>query len=181
MLTFLKLRASYGKVGNDQQGSQRFLYEDQITVSGGGYLPSLGLGQHVVEGLLGNHDVTWETASKYNIGVDFNLFGGLSGSFDFYKERRSDILISRETVPIFQGIPQGNIPRVNIGEVDNKGLEVELAYNKEIFKGFLLHLKGNFGYNKNKVIYADEVPLGDQICLTNTARRAIRWASISAI
>lgn len=162
VLTFLKLRASYGKVGNDQQGSQRFLYEDQITVSGGGYLPSLGLGQHVVEGLLGNHDVTWETASKYNIGVDFNLFGGLSGSFDFYKERRSDILISRETVPIFQGIPQGNIPRVNIGEVDNKGLEVELAYNKEIFKGFLLHLKGNFGYNKNKVIYADEVPLGDK-------------------
>ena len=161
VLTFLKLRASLGKVGNDRMGSDRFLYMDQISMNGWGYLGSLGQGQQVVEGLLGNYGVTWETALKWNLGLDFQLFDQLSGSIDFFHEKRSDILIQRNTIPVFQGVHPNNIPRVNMGEVENRGFEVELTYNKEIARNFHLMVKGNFGYNKNIQKYMDEVPLDD--------------------
>ncbi len=156
-LTFLKVRASYGKVGNDKMGSQRFLYLDNITMAGG-YLPSLGLGQTVREGLQGNADVTWETAKKLNVGLDFRIFKDLSGSVDIFHEDRSDILQERGTVPTFLGVSQSNIPKMNIGQIENKGMEIELSYNREVVKGLFLSLRGNLGFNRNKRTFADEVP-----------------------
>ena len=161
VLTFLKLRASLGKVGNDRIGSERFLYMDQISMNGYGYLSSLGQGQQVVEGLLGNYDITWETAVKWNVGMDFKLFDQLSGSIDFFHEDRSDILIQRNTIPVFQGIHPSKIPRVNMGKVENKGFEIELTYDKTIARNLHLMVKGNFGYNKNIRTYVDEIPRDD--------------------
>ncbi|MDQ6477191.1 TonB-dependent receptor [Dyadobacter sp. LHD-138] len=155
MLTNLKLRASYGKVGNDKMGNARFLYQSNITL-GGGPLGSLGLGQGINQGLLGNPNLTWEIAKKQNYGVDLQLFNDLSLSADYFIEHRSNILISRGTVPEFQGVPLGNIPRVNMGLVDNKGYELELTYNKAVTKGFNIIIRGNFGYNQNKVKFLDE-------------------------
>src|SRR5690606_9216218 len=131
VITDLKLRGSYGKVGNDKMGGARFLYQSDITM-GGGPLGSLGLGQGVRQGLIGNPNITWETAKKKNLGLDLGLMEDLSLAFDYYVENRSDILISRGTVPEFQGVPLGNIPKVNMGEVDNSGYEIELIYNKYI-------------------------------------------------
>ncbi|WP_218127677.1 TonB-dependent receptor [Niabella drilacis] len=159
VITNLKFRASYGKVGNDQIGGRRFLYTDNITM-GGGPLPSLGLGRGVNLGLLGNSSITWETAVKKNLGVDIGLFGDLTASFDYFTEHRSDILISRQSVPILQGVPLGNIPKVNMGIVDNKGYELELTYNKTFSKDFSLLVKGNYSYNHNTVRFIDE-PIRD--------------------
>lgn len=166
IVPFLKLRGSYGKVGNDKQGDQRFLYVDQTTLAGGGGHTSLGQGSHIIEGLVGNYNVTWETASKYNIGIDFNLFNDLTGSVDIFNEKRKDILIRRETVPGFVGIAAGNIPRVNMGEVDNKGVEFEISYNKKVNQDLLISIKGNLGFNKNTVKYADEIKYNDEYAYT---------------
>ncbi|MGK6350061.1 SusC/RagA family TonB-linked outer membrane protein [Parapedobacter sp. DT-150] len=153
VLTNLKLRASYGKVGNDQIGTARFLYQDNITL-GGGPLGSLGGG--INQGLLGNPNIGWEIALKQNYGVDLQLLNSLSLVFDYFIENRTNILISRGTVPELQGIPLGNIPKVNMGEVDNKGFELELIYNKQLFHDFNLRIRGNYGVNKNEVKFLDE-------------------------
>ena len=154
ILTNLKLRASYGKVGNDQiAGNSRFLYQSDITV-GGGPLGSLGGG--INQGLLGNPNITWEVAKKQNYGVDLQLIGKLGLTFDHYIEKRSNILISRGTVPEFQGVPLGNIPKVNMGLVDNKGYEIELSYNTPLSRSLSLNLRGNYNYNHNEVKFLDE-------------------------
>lgn len=155
-ITNLKLRASYGKVGNDKMGSARFLYQSNITLGGDGPLGSLGLGQTINQGLLGNPNITWEIAKKQNYGLDLQILRDLNLSVDVFKERRSNILISRGTVPEFQGVPLGNIPKVNMGLVDNKGFELELSYNKALSKDFKIMISGNYGYNRNTVKFLDE-------------------------
>ncbi|WP_354334740.1 TonB-dependent receptor [Pedobacter sp. CG_S7] len=155
VLTNLKFRASYGKVGNDNIGNQRFLYQSNITL-GGGPLGSLGLGQGVNQGLLGNPNISWEVAKKQNYGIDMQLLKSLDITVDYFIENRSNILISRNTVPEFQGVPLGLIPKVNMGLVDNKGYEIELTYNKSLATDFSLMLKGNYGYNHNTVKFLDE-------------------------
>ena len=155
IINSLKLRVSYGKVGNDQIGSSRFLYQDNITVGTGTY-SSLGNGKGITQGLLGNSDITWEVSKKQNYGLDFQILKDISGSFDYFIENRSDILITRGTVPILQGVSLSNIPKVNMGKVDNHGFEIELKYNKSISKDLLVSAKGNFSYNKNKVKFYDE-------------------------
>ncbi len=156
----LKLRASYGKVGNDKMGNARFLYMDNITM-GGGPLGSLGLGRGVAQGLLGNPEITWEVALKKNFAIDMRLFNDLSLSFDYFTENRSQILISRGLVPALQGVPIGNLPRVNMGEVDNKGFEIEMTYNKAFSKDFIFTARGNYGVNENIVKYIDEARLSE--------------------
>jgi TonB-linked SusC/RagA family outer membrane protein len=158
LLTYLKLRASIGSVGNDQMGGTRFLYIDDITYSAGWPFASLARGYGISEGLLGNPNLTWEVATKYNLGLDFQIVKDLTGSVDVYKEYRSQILLQRRSIPTFQGMSLGSIPRVNMGEVDNRGYEIELTYNKQIGKDWLIQAKGNFAYNRNKQMNVDEVP-----------------------
>ena len=155
VITNLKFRASYGKVGNDQMGSARFLYQSNITVGGGG-LGSLGLNQVVNQGLLGNPNISWEVAKKQNYGMDLQLFKDFDLGFDYFIENRSNILISRGTVPTFQGVPLGNLPKVNMGLIDNHGFEVEVTYNKSLSKDLSFRLNGNYGFNRNKVKFVDE-------------------------
>lgn len=157
-ITNLKLRASYGKVGNDQMGTSRFLYQSNITM-GGAILPSLGAplgGSSVSQGLLGNPNIGWEVSKKQNYGIDVQLVKEFTVAFDYFIENRSNILISRGTVPILQGVPLGNLPKVNMGLVDNHGYEVEVTYNKTLAKDFTLMVMGNYGFNRNKVKFLDE-------------------------
>lgn len=160
LITNLKLRASVGRVGNDKIGSARFLYQSDITI-GGGPLGSLGRGQGVNQGLLGNPNITWELAEKQNYGLDVEFNSELSLALDYFLEDRTDILISRGTVPQFQGVPLGNIPKVNLGEVENKGFEVELSYNKIVTNNIDFQVRGNLGFNKNNVVFLDE-PIRDE-------------------
>ncbi len=159
VLTHLKLRGSVGKVGNDKLGASRFLYLSSITM-GGGTIPSLGRGQAVYIGKIGNEDLTWETAIKQNYGIDFKFFDNLSLSFDYFTEKRDDILITRGTVPALQGVPLGDLPKVNMGKIDNSGFEIDGRYTNR-FGEFLVSVNGNFGYNKNKIVEIDEARLSE--------------------
>lgn len=165
-LTNLKLRASQGLTGNDKLGSQRFLYQSFINM-GGGVFPTLGRGQSVIQGRMGNESLQWEMAKKSNLGIDMEFLQSLSLTVDLFKEDRNKILIGRNTIPQLQGVPLGNIPRVNIGEVDNKGFEAELTYRKVVNKDFNFLIKGNYAYNKNTIVYADEVQYGEDYAYRN--------------
>lgn len=160
LITNLKLRASYGKVGNDKLGGTRFLYISNISQAGG-YIPSLGRGQQIVQGKLGNPDLSWEIAYKQNYGVDLQLFKDLSLSADYFIEKREGVLISRGMVPELQGVALGDLPKVNMGKIDNKGFELELTYNKRINKDWGFTVKGNYAYNKNTQKFMDEAMLSD--------------------
>ena len=155
-ITNLKLKASYSKIGNDQMESSRFLYQGNITMGDDGPLGSLGLGQVVNQGLMGNPDISWEVAKKQNYGIDVQLVKDFNVAFDYFVENRSNILIQRGTVPEFQGVPQGNLPRVNMGLVDNHGYEIEITYNKTLAKDLSLMVLANYGFNRNKVKFLDE-------------------------
>ncbi len=156
VITKLKFRASYGKVGSDKLGEDRFLYLDNVSVASGGYSPSLGLGKSINEDLIGNPYITWETAYKQNYGMELSLFKNLSLNVDVFSEKREDILLKRGTVPALQGLPLAVVPKANIGRVNNKGYELELSYNKIINKDLSFRVSANYNFNENKVIELDE-------------------------
>lgn len=157
----LKLRASYGKVGNDRIGSRRFLYLDDIQVVAGGYSSSLGLGQSVVTNLLKNEALQWEVANKLNVGMDIRVLNALDLTVDFFNERRSNILRNRGSVPVLNGLPNSVLPPVNIGVVENRGFEIELGYRKTVTRDLSVLAKLNTTFARNRQVFADE-PLLDE-------------------
>lgn len=155
-LTWLKFRASYGLVGNDSMGGLRFLYQDDNQIqSGNGFVQGLG-GKIVKEGLIGNKNITWELSKKMNLGVEIGLFKDFRINVDYFTEKRDQILLKRRTVPSFQGVSSDYIPRVNMGKVDNHGVDVEVSYSHTFNRDFSISSRVNFGFNDNTVIELDE-------------------------
>lgn len=159
-VSYLKLRASYGIVGNDKvSDGSRFLYlPDSYTISTGNYGFGATSNNILVgskESKVGNPDVTWETAAKQNYGVDLHFFDSrLKTSFDYFIEHRKDILISRQINPGYLAI---SLPIVNLGKVDNKGFEVTARWEDRI-EEFGYYIGTSWSYAKNKIIYKDEIP-----------------------
>ncbi len=160
VLDFMKLRFSYGLVGNDRIGSNRFLYlPDSYNSASGNY--SFGYNnpsnqQAASEGQIGNSDVTWETAEKQNYGIELRLFESkLNLTFDYFIENRTDILTYRGTVP---GYVAYDLPAVNIGEVQNKGFELELKWKQQLTDNFRYWINSNVSHAQNEIIFMDEIP-----------------------
>lgn len=158
VITNLKLRASYGKVGSDKIGNNRFLYLDNHTYSSSGGVAVGGYGT-INENRPGNYNLQWEVSKKQNYGIDLQLWSDWSITFDYFIEQRSKILKNQGMAPQFAGVPQW--PYLNLGVVDNSGYELEINYNKSFNKDLFLSVKGNFSYNHNKVKFWDEVPYAD--------------------
>lgn len=156
-LTLLKFRASYGLVGNDILPDRRFMYLDEFSDAGGGYVSSIYGGAIIAEGLIGNPNIQWETSTQQNYGFDLGLLNSLTLRFDYFHQKTKDIVLQSAMIPDFQGISRGNMPYMNRGVVENKGFEIELAYTKSIAKDFSLSASANIAYNENKVINADEL------------------------
>ncbi len=155
----LKLRASYGMVGNDKMGDWRFLYLDNITRIGGGYSTLISNNHTIAESFFGNPDLKWETAKKLNIGVEIGLLKSLNLIIDVFDEKRHNILINKQSTPQLIGVANSTIAPFNIGKVKNKGYEIEATYTKSITKDLFVVAKGNINYNDNKVLYIDELKL----------------------
>ena len=155
-LTWLKFRASYGLVGNDSMRGLRFLYQDDNKIqSGNGFVQGLG-GKIVKEGLIGNKSITWELSKKMNLGVEIGLFKDFRINVDYFTEKRDQILLKRRMVPSFQGVSSDYIPRVNMGKVDNHGVDVEVSYSHTFNRDFSISSRVNFGFNDNTAIELDE-------------------------
>lgn len=158
VITNLKLRASYGKVGSDKIGNNRFLYLSNHTYSSSGGVAVGGYGT-IYENRPGNYNLQWEVSKKQNYGIDLQLWSDWSITFDYFIEQRSKILKTQGMAPQFAGVPQW--PYLNLGATENKGYEIEVNYNKSFNKDLFLSVKGNFSYNHNKVKFWDEVPYAD--------------------
>ena len=165
VIDFLKLRASYGIVGNDKMENARFLYmagawSGYNTVAKGqgswqfGKDGGTGLLPDAKENTMGNPEVTWEKVAKQNYGIDLKMFDSrLSLTADVFFEKRKDILSTRNTLPAITDI---NLPKINLGKVNNHGYELSLGWNDRAGK-VDYWLKANVSYAKNKIIYMDEV------------------------
>lgn len=157
----LKIRGSMGLVGNDKIQGNRFIFTPSTFVNSG-TMYYLGANNTAVKGykesVLGNPDVTWETALKKNIGVDMRLFNSkIRFTADLFKEERKNILWNLN-VPITFGSASLVAP-YNIGQAENSGYELEFGYNGEIKNlGLTYWVSGNYSYAHNKIIYMDEVP-----------------------
>ncbi len=158
VVSFLKLRASYGEVGSDRLGDNRFLYLPDGYARGGGYSFGINVASNqpgYLETQLGNPLITWETAVKQNYGIDMKLFDNkLTINADYFIENREDILTTRNTVP---DIVAATLPAVNIGIVDNSGYELNLRWEDKI-GDFNYWINPNVSYAKNEVVFADEIP-----------------------
>jgi TonB-linked SusC/RagA family outer membrane protein len=159
-VSYLKLRGSYGKVGNDKIGGNRFLFLPSSFVNGNQYFlglantPSTGYR----EGTIGNPGVTWEEAKKLNLGVDFKFFKDkLTFSGDVFQEKREGILWNLN-IPVTFGAP-GLVAPYNIGVAENKGYELELGYRSDVKPGKVYYFgNANYTFARNKIIYFDEIP-----------------------
>ncbi|MBC8052928.1 MAG: TonB-dependent receptor [Sphingobacteriaceae bacterium] len=159
-LNQFKIRSSYGEVGQDKLNSnQAYSFLQVYSPNNGIYITDFGTSSNTMTGLQegppGNN-VTWEVESKLDIGVDFAMFNRtVSGTVDYFFNKRSDILIPRQTVSEVLG---ADLPAANLGRTQNRGYEFELNYRKELLKDFRISLKGLYSFAKNKVLFNDSPP-----------------------
>lgn len=168
-LDMLKLRASYGEIGNDVIGDEwdttrRWLYMDQWETGG-----NIATGLYNVaspytfyrQKTVGYADIHWEVVRKFNFGIDYSFLDGLfAGNIEIFRDKRSDILISgsdRAMPSYFGGIV--NAPWINLGKVKNRGYELELRINKTLRNSLHLWANMNMTHSVNEIIEADDPDL----------------------
>lgn len=170
----MKFRYTIGLVGNDSfdGNKQRFLYMSDpyvvnnsslINRDGHGFL--FGINNSTVspaayENGKNNQDITWEKALKTNLGVDANFLNDrLRTSFDYYHEKRTDIMLSDGTAPSVLGFTP---PLANLGEMRSWGWEITLKWNDQIGDNFRYNVGLNLMYNQNRVVERKEAPQNEE-------------------
>lgn len=168
---YLKLRASWGKVGNDNTNGDRFMYlagpwaftQGSMTVDPQNRGTNFGINPGTGDWLTiakemgaGLPDVTWETAKKINVGLDANIINEKLGiNLDFFWEDRNHILVSNAALlPAVTSLPSGD---VNRGRVKNHGFEASLNWRDKVGE-FRYNISPSFSYARNKVVDMLEVP-----------------------
>jgi TonB-linked SusC/RagA family outer membrane protein len=154
VFTTLKLKGTYGMVGNDQIGSSsdRFYYLSEVSISPG-QLERWSQQHFQNVSRYANANIGWETAYKTNLGIEIAMKNGLSLLADVFHERRENILINR-IIPGTMGI----IPSVkaNLGIGSGQGIDIELNYEKSFSKDLFLTGRGTFTYATNEVVEWEE-------------------------
>lgn len=158
----LKIRLSYGRTGNDDTGSTRFLYRPTFTMNGNGWFQGIGdtgglnnIANGIVEGRPEALQIGWEIEDKQNYGFDLGMFGNkLEVVFDYFSSERSHILMQRKTTPQIGGF------RVNawenFGKVSKHGVDMSLNA-RHSFGDFKVSARGTFTFARNKITEYDEL------------------------
>lgn len=156
----LKLRASYGSLGNDNVGQfqyyNNYSFNNQYVTGANVITSGIDLTK------LANPDITWEVAKKMDIGINAVFLKNFSLEFIYFQQKRSDILAARNaSIPNTSGIvnPYGSgalVPDQNLGKVNSSGVEATLAYNHA--GTFRYNISGNITYAKSKIVFMDEAP-----------------------
>ena len=151
----LKLRASYGELGNDRVGAYNYL---QSFFIGQNYVFGTTDAPGIYSSLLANPNITWERAKKTDVGLEAQLWNGKLGiDFTYWRQKRDNILYKRNlSVPSTFGFP--NLPYENIGKVNSHGFELILSTRGTIVSGFTYRVSGNVAYNISEAVFLDEVP-----------------------
>ena len=167
-MSMFKIRYSYGKVGNDNLGNTRFPYLYDIetmtkkdgdkTVDTGGY----NFGDYTFDRYYGgmrysslsSPNVTWEIATKHDLGIDFSFFNDkLSGSVDYFNEKREGIYMLREYLPGIVGLESN--PSANVGKVTSEGFDGHFTFRQKL-GAVGLTIRSNITYSKNEIVDRDE-------------------------
>jgi len=160
-IDFLKIRASYGLVGSDNVSS-RFPYL-AFYGGGSGYHFGNNFGTEVggtSEGNLANENLTWEKARKLNVGIDFTTLNQrLALTVDAFYEYRFDIItdMNGDGIMGYPDIVGKDAALQNLGEVSNRGVDVELSWNDKIGKDFRYYIRPNLTFSRNRLEYKAEV------------------------
>jgi len=161
VVSFFKLRGSWGMMGNDNVSAYQYMSQYKFGDSNySQYSPYFGTGSDAkvhktfVRSVIANPDITWETARTLNVGFNASFLHGKFGlDFDWFLSKRSDILCYRNaSIPSYSGM---SLPAENIGKMRNGGVELVANY-KDRSGDFYWDISANLTYAKNKVIYMDE-------------------------
>ncbi len=154
----LKIKGTYGKVGNDAIGSVRFFYLSDVSIgSGGSYQTGLDFGKSRVGTYIRSYPnpyITWELAYKKNLGLELGLFKGIDIIADFFHERRTRILQTRASISDELGL--WSIPQANVGEANSQGIDISLNYNHIFNKDVWMLGRGTFTYARSTYSYYEE-------------------------
>jgi TonB-linked SusC/RagA family outer membrane protein len=160
-VNMLKLKLTHGLVGNDgiSSADDRFFYLSEVNLQSDSYGYTWGSDfnnyyQGYVIDRYSNQNVTWEVAEKTNYGIELGLFNSLNFQVDYFTEHRSKIYMSRDYIPSTMGLT--TTISSNLGEVDSKGIDLSIDYNKAFNSGLILSGRGNFTYSTNEVLINGE-------------------------
>lgn len=157
----LKLKYTYGLVGNDAIGDEndRFFYLSNVNTNDGGKQQQFGndygfAPNGITVTRYANSFITWETAKKTNIGLELGLFDDIEIQVDLFKEYRKDILMERSYIPSTMGLSAA--VKANVGEASSKGIDMSVDYSFISGKDFWLTGRGNFTYAKSEFKVVEE-------------------------
>jgi TonB-linked SusC/RagA family outer membrane protein len=160
VVSLLKIRGTYGLVGNDEISSTRFFYLSDVDPSGGGSFRTgydfggLNLNGYSIRSYA-NPRVGWETAYKSNLGIELNLFKDkVAIQADFFREHRVNILQTRADIPVESGL--WSMPKVNIGEANGRGVDISVDYKHSINADWWLVGRANFTFARSTFAYYEE-------------------------
>jgi len=160
-INMLKIRYTYGLVGNDgiSSPSDRFFYLSDVNLNNGGTGYTFGTDyNNYYNGFIinryANENVTWEVATKSNIGLELGLFKKINLIADFFTEYRRNIYMERQYIPETSGLT--TVISSNIGEVKTNGIDISLDYNHAFSGDFYITARGNFTYSTNKILVNGE-------------------------
>lgn len=150
----LKLKASWGRLGNDRTGNFQFLSTFDLAETAFVFGEDPDRVRGLEPNAIPNPDITWETVDKFNVGVETTMFDGrLSMDLNVFRDDRSGILITRSaSVPNYVGF---DLPAENLGETSKTGFDGMISY-RESFGNFRLDLSPNFTYAVNRIDFIDE-------------------------
>lgn len=151
----LKLRASYGQLGNDRVGEYQFL---QAFSFGGNYVFGSGDVPGIEANTVPNPDITWEVSTKTDLGLEAALWGGLLGlDLTLWRERRSNIL-AQPNLSVSRVFGFSGLPDQNIGKVNNKGFELALSHRNRTASDWSYDISANVAFARSEIVFMDEVP-----------------------
>ncbi|HEX7903899.1 MAG TPA: TonB-dependent receptor [Chitinophagaceae bacterium] len=158
----VKLRATYGLVGNDAIGSadDRFFYLSNVNMNNSAYGYNFGLdGGYNRNGIsisrYDNQGITWETAKKTNLALEVNMLRNkLEIIAEVFREKRYNILMDR-LIPASMGL-QGNAPKANLGKASGKGMDISIDYSNNFGKNWIVTARGNFTYATSRFDFYEE-------------------------
>lgn len=150
LLSYLKVRASYGVLANDSFGNARFLYLDDHRRSNN------------FDGQIGNPYLEAEKIKMFNVGLDVGLFDNIFLQLDYFKSRIDNMFgYGVSDIPVYQGIALSNYPKTNTGKMENRGFELSLGYEKKVNPDWKVFANGNFSFTRNKIIDIRETSKGN--------------------
>lgn len=151
-INFLKFRISYGKVGNDRlKDDVRFPYITTIVNGSSGWGTTGGL----KEGQVGTDGLVWETANKFDVGMDLNLFNDkVQLVVDYFKDKRTGIFQQRANIPEEVGLVSA--PWANVGSMNSHGVDGNISFSQNFGKDWRMTLRANMTYSRNKVTNWEE-------------------------